>query len=87
MKPIFATLESIFRSAQANGGLPDDIDPAHFVYILVGSAGIIFHQAEECKRVSGVDPFDDSAVEAHARAVEYFFLGPRTNTRRTEKQE
>jgi AcrR family transcriptional regulator len=87
VKPIFATLESIFRSAQANGGLPGDIDPAHFIYILVGSAGIIFHQAEECKRVSGVDPFEDSAIEAHARAVEYFFLGPGSTTRRTENQE
>ena len=51
------------------------IAPVHFVYILAGAVGVIFHQAEECKRVAGVDPADDAAIEAHARAVEYLFLG------------
>ncbi len=50
--------------------------PIHFHYILAGSVGLIFHQAEECKRLIGADPFDEAIVEEHARAVEYLFLGP-----------
>jgi AcrR family transcriptional regulator len=34
----------------------------------------IFHQAEECKRVTGVDPTDPAVAEAHAAAVEHLFL-------------
>jgi hypothetical protein len=65
----------IIRSQKA-GILPSDIAPFHFLYILAGSVGVIFHQAEECKRLAGVDPTDEAVVDAHARAVEHFFLGP-----------
>ena len=68
---------SVFMArAQARGTLPSGIAPLHFHYILAGSVGFIFHQAEECKRLTGTDPFDDATVEAHARAVEHLFLGP-----------
>ena len=76
VKPLFASMTEMMKRAQGKGFLPSDIDPIHFHYILAGSAGLIFHQAEECKRVTGADPFDDSFVEAHARAVEHLFLGP-----------
>jgi AcrR family transcriptional regulator len=75
VKPLFEALASMIEQAQAKGILPDGIAPVHFVYILAGAAGVIFHQAEECKRVSGIDPTDPSAVKAHARAVEHLFLG------------
>lgn len=39
---------------------------------------MFFHQAEECKRVAGVDPTDPAAIEAHGRAVESIFLGQTT---------
>jgi TetR/AcrR family transcriptional regulator len=76
VKPVFATLAPLVEEAQAEGVLPAGIDPVHFFYVLAGAAGLIFHQAEECKRVSGIDPAEPSAVEAHARAVEHLFLGP-----------
>ena len=56
--------------------LPKDLDPVHLVYALVGAIGVIFHQAEECKRVTGIDPFDEAAIEAHTRVVEHLFLDP-----------
>ena len=70
IKPIYQALLPWIERAQANGLLPADIAPVHFVYILAGSAGVIFHQAEECKRLSGTDPADPAVIDAHARAVE-----------------
>ena len=58
------------------GLLPADIAPVHWHYILAGAVGLIFHQAEECKRLAGTDPATPEAAEAHARAVEHLFLGP-----------
>ena len=76
VKPLFEKVTPLIRRSQEKGVLPAGIPPEHFVYILAGAAGVIFHQAEECKRVTGLDPVEASAVEAHARAVEYLFLGP-----------
>lgn len=76
VKPMFEVVSTLVKGASAHGFFPADIAPVHFHYILAGSVGLFFHQAEECKRLSGVDPFDESAIEAHARAVEYLILGP-----------
>ncbi len=57
-----------------------DVSPVHLFYVLAGAAGLIFHQAEECRRVSGVDPFDPEVVETHARVVERMLLGPPSPT-------
>lgn len=76
VKPIYEAMAELMSRAQGKGFLPAGIAPIHFHYILAGSVGLIFHQAEECKRLSGADPFDEAIVEEHARAVEYLFLGP-----------
>jgi AcrR family transcriptional regulator len=75
VEPLYAPLRVLIEQSQREGILPADTDPVHFLYILAGSVGIFFHQAEECRRLSGVDPFDDAVVEAHAGAVEQLFLG------------
>jgi hypothetical protein len=54
------------------------VAPAHFAYALIGAIDLIFHQAEECKRITGIDPTDPEEIEAHARTVEHLFLGPAT---------
>jgi TetR/AcrR family transcriptional regulator len=76
VKPMYEAVKVLMGRSQARGVLPPDIDPIHFHYLLAGAVGLIFHQAEECKRLAGVDPFDDAVVEEHARVVEYLFLGP-----------
>ncbi len=76
VKPLYETMKSLMQHASARGVLPTNIDPVHFHYLLAGSAGLIFHQAEECKRLTGVDPCDEAIVEEHARIVEHLFLGP-----------
>jgi AcrR family transcriptional regulator len=77
VRPLFAGIEPLIVEAQRCGVLPAGVAPIHFVYILAGAVGLIFHQAEECKRVSGIDPASPKAVQDHARAVEHLFLGSR----------
>jgi TetR/AcrR family transcriptional regulator len=79
VKPIFALLTPAIAHLQGLGRLPSDIEPAHFVYCLIGAIDLIFHQAEECRRVTGIDPTDSAAIESHARAVEYLLLGAPSN--------
>lgn len=76
VRPLFEVVSALTRAADVMRGLPEGLAPVHFHYILAGAVGLIFHQAEECKRLTGVDPFDEGIVEAHARAVEYLLLGP-----------
>jgi len=76
VKPLYERLTPMIRGCQQHGVLPAGVAPVHFVYILVGAIDAIFHQAEECKRVAGIDPADQEVVEAHAIAVEHLFLGP-----------
>jgi hypothetical protein len=73
---MFARVETMVRRLQELGRLPADIAPMHFAYALIGAIDVIFHQAEECRRVTGADPGDPAFVEAHARAVEHMLLGP-----------
>ncbi len=74
-KPMFEQVMPLLARAQQEGLLPADIAPVHFAYTLIGAIDLIFHQAEECKRIAGIDPTDPDEVEAHARAVEHLFLG------------
>jgi len=75
VKPLFARLVPVVVHLQELGRLPKDIAPLHFAYALIGAIDVIFHQAEECRRVTGVDPADPAVVEAHSRAVEFMLLG------------
>ncbi len=75
VKPLFDELQALIRRAQATALVPAHLPPIHLVYVIVGAVGVIFHQAEECRRVSGIDPLSPAAVEAHARTVETLFFG------------
>jgi TetR/AcrR family transcriptional regulator len=81
--PLFERLVPVIAHLQELGRLPKDIAPLHFAYALIGSIDVIFHQAEECRRVTGVDPTDPAVIDAHSRAVEFMLLGsPSTETTR-----
>jgi AcrR family transcriptional regulator len=75
VKSLFEAMTALVEDAQAQGVLPSGIAAFHFVYILIGAVGMIFNQAEECKRVVGIDPTEPPAIDAHARAIEELFLG------------
>jgi AcrR family transcriptional regulator len=74
VKPIYLALSQLIERAQGTGRLAD-VDPLHLHYILVGAMALIFHQAPECRRMTGRDPMDDAVVEAHAEALVRLFLG------------
>ena len=75
VKPMFARIIPMIERLQSLGRLPSEIPPLHFAYGLIGAIDVIFHQAEECRRVTGADPTDRSVIENHARAVEHMLLG------------
>lgn len=75
VKPLFDKVTPLVARSQESGILRRDVDPIHFVYTLVGAVGMIFHQSEECRRITGIDPTAPAAIEAHIRAVESLFLG------------
>ena len=75
VKPIYETTVEWVRRAQRDGHLRATIDALHFYYILVGAVALIFHQAAECRRLTGRDPADEAMIEAHADALEHLFLG------------
>ena len=77
VKPLHDRVLPLIRRLQRSGDLPKDLAPVHVLYCVIGAVDVIFHQAEEVKRLAGFDPCEDSAVEDHLRAVE-FFLAPRT---------
>ena len=75
VEPLYRRVTPTIIEAQACGVLVQEIDPAHFVYTLLGAVGMFFHQAEECKRVTGLNPTDPATIDAHIRVVESLFLG------------
>jgi len=79
VKRLFDGVTALFGRSERGGVLRVEMPPIHLHYIIAGAVGLIFHQAPECRRLSGVDPFDDATVETHARAVEELFLGPATD--------
>jgi AcrR family transcriptional regulator len=76
VRPLYETTVAALRSGQKVGFLPAGIDPVHFHYILIGAVGLVFHEAPQCRRLSGRDPAEDAFVEAHADAVTHLFMGP-----------
>jgi AcrR family transcriptional regulator len=77
VRALYEAIGAILTRAQERGRLPAHIDVVHFHYLLIGAAALIFHQAEECKRLTGVDPADADVIERHADAVEWMLLGAR----------
>lgn len=76
VRPLYEAIEDLLHGAQQRKMVPAQIDSIHLMYILAGAAGLFFHQAEEVRRLSGLDPADEAVIEAHADAVARIFLGP-----------
>ena len=75
VKPLYAAITQLAGSAGLAGRLPDGLHPLHAHYLIAGAVGALFHQAPECRRLTGLDPSDPEIVEAHADALIRLFLG------------
>ena len=87
VKPLYESIAVFVARGSQSGALPFTFAPLHFFYVLAGAAGMIFHQAEECQRISGVDPFDPAVVAEHARVVEQLLLGVPDTARSQARSE
>jgi len=76
VRPMYEMINGVLDHLRERGALPAHVPAVHFHYILVGSVGLIFHQAEECKRLSGLDLTDEAVIETHADAVLHMLFGP-----------
>jgi len=65
LRPMY---EDFLRLGAAFGDLPESQIP-HAFYVMTGAGSIIFAVAPECRRLTGLDPETEAAVEAHAEFV------------------
>jgi len=68
VRPMHEGLRAMIERGQAAGFLPK-VPPVSLHYIMLGAAGLIFSQAPECRRVTGIDPTEPAFADAHADAV------------------
>lgn len=66
--PMFSKMSPLLRAGIEEGILPE-APIAHYVYIFVGAASLLFASGPEYRYLTGNDPLDPAIVEAHAEAV------------------
>ncbi|NNL64825.1 MAG: TetR/AcrR family transcriptional regulator [Myxococcales bacterium] len=76
VRAFYETIGGLMKSRRDRGLLPEGTDLLSLHYLLIGALTLLFHQAEECKYMTGVDPSDPAMVEAHTRTLELLLLGP-----------
>lgn len=80
-KRLYELAVGLIESARASHRIPD-VPSVHLYYMLLGSIGLIFSQAPECRRLAGADPtLSDAMIETHAEAVVALFLGCNASAR------
>jgi TetR/AcrR family transcriptional regulator len=68
LKRLYEFYSGLVCDAQRAGVLPEG--PAvHLYYILIGATSLIFTAAPECIRLTGTDPMQEDAIEAHAEVI------------------
>lgn len=68
VRPMHEGLRAMIERGQAAGVLPK-VPAVSLHYIMLGAAGLIFSQAPECRRITGIDPTEPAFADAHADAV------------------
>jgi len=75
VRRLFEMSTAFIQQAQLRGLVSNSISPVYFHYILSGAMTFIFHQAEECRRLSGIVMKNQANIETHARAVVIALFG------------
>jgi TetR/AcrR family transcriptional regulator len=66
LKPLY---EGFLRFGESFGPGTDESLFAHAYYVLAGAGSLIFAAAPECRRLTGLSPQTEQAVETHAEFV------------------
>lgn len=74
IRPLYEATVAMFEQLVVADRVPP-IAPAHLYYLLTGAGPTMFVLAPECRRLTGLDPEDDSVIEAHADAVCLLLFG------------
>ena len=75
-KPLYEMLLAVLARGRRLG-LFADVPPIHLYYVLIGAIGLIFSQAPECRRITGVDPTASAqVVDAHVEVITRLMLAP-----------
>lgn len=74
VRDFFERVTSLVRRTRPFGSEPEGLDLVSLHYALVGAVVLIFHQAGECRYLTGVDPTDERLVDAHVRTLERLLL-------------
>lgn len=72
VRPWYAQVCKLFEQADALGMAPK-MSAHQFYYTLTGAATLLFSNAAEAQALSGRNPLEPAAVEAHANAVADLF--------------
>lgn len=76
VRDLYETIGTLMKGRRDRGLLPEGTDLLSLHYLLIGALTLLFHQAEECKYMTGIDPTDPAMVDAHTRTLELLLLGP-----------
>jgi TetR/AcrR family transcriptional regulator len=76
VRSLYENAVAMFERLSARGELAA-VAPAHLYYLLTGAGATVFVMAPECRRLTGVDPFEPEFVAAHADlVVDFLFRVP-----------
>lgn len=75
VRPMFGVLASVLAEARVMDDMPPGVGIHHVQYIFLGAVATIFHQAHECRQLTGRDPGEPDSVRAHADALVHILLG------------
>lgn len=74
MRPIYERTTELFEALVRRGAVPP-IPSTHLYYVLTGAGPTMFVLAPECRRLSSLDPSDETVIEAHSDAVCLLLFG------------
>ena len=76
VRPLYETIQQLAGRASEQSPFAIRVDPLLLHYLLVGATTHLFHQAPECRHLTGRDPAAPEIIEPHADALVALFLGP-----------
>ena len=76
VRPLYETTTELFARLVDQGVLPD-VPAPYLYYVLTGAGPTIFVLAPECRRLTGIDPLSEEAVQTHADIVVDLLFGRR----------